>query len=141
MHNRINCWNFMSTKQIYHKFYVGSLWYFSNVSFICIFNSSNDAFWNYRYISINCSNCLRNYTCYKVHYWGIKKCSSCFAWRSHNVRCNEITKIIQYRISFSISSHDARLKSNNSICIVYGNNWGIYWNRRFRTIYSKSFIW
>ena len=41
---------------------------FQTFPIICISNSSNDAFWNYRYICINRGNCLCNNSCNKIYY-------------------------------------------------------------------------
>ena len=43
-------------------FTVGTLCFQNKHSIFCIFNSCNDAFWNYRYFSFNCCNSLCYYT-------------------------------------------------------------------------------
>ena len=43
-----------------------------------------------------------------------------------------------FKIEFPLAfpSYDAWFKSNNSICSIHGDYRCIYWNRRFRSIYS-----
>ena len=49
---------------------------------------------------------------------------------------NKFQRLTKIEFPLAFPHYDAWIKSNNCICIVYGYYWSIYWNRRFRTIYS-----
>ena len=117
------------------------MWYFPDLSFICLFNPCDDAFWSHRHFNPYCGDNLSYDSREPLYGRRPKKCPFSTSWCRFDVRSNPHPEIIENRISSGISPYNAWAQPDRSLCFVHGDHRGIYWNWRFGALYNESTVW